>query len=179
MKFFKTKLFIFLIFFSQLSFSKVHLESYLGYSFTLMDANFLNKNSFHGLTPGLRLGYSSLGLATGVDFNVGIWKPFDWKKPLSYSSDFVTPVFLGLFLSYKLPLFFRVYSTVIPMVLNLTDKNSSFYCESNTQALKIGFSYLSLPFLSINFEWLPMYRGGEKNCRGFSHTVSISGNVIF
>ena len=201
--FLKPLLFVFFIFFAQAGLSKIYIEPYLGYSFTVIGfENFsseadpesespLNQlqteageaesaSYYHGITPGMRLGYTNLNLAVGLDFTFGYWKSL-YKEGFSNFRDqqVINPILPGVFVSYKLPLFFRVYAALIPQAhVRIQAQDRSQFCKQS-RAMKFGFSYFSLPFLSINFEWLPMFIGGMGNCQVLSHTGSIYGNITF
>ena len=184
-------IFIFLLW-GNSSFAKWHIEPYAGLNFTFTSSKNISLNQpsletaqatikegelYGGFIPGIRLGYSSMGLATGADFSIGRWfalGPATHKKT-------ITPGLPGLFVSYKLPAFFRFYLTVIPYtVVHFSDPGGeveSQYCK-NSRGAKLGMSYLSLPFLSINLEYLPLYILGT-NCKTWSHTGAIYASFIF
>ena len=192
---------IFIIFYTPLIEAKIHIEPYVGYSFTAIGAeNFspslLEKNNvdkktqeviaelrkkqfYQGISTGMRLGYSTLGLAVGLDFTVGYWKSLFGEDFTSFRDrQTVIPVLPGLFVSYKLPLLLRAYASLIPQAnVILQTKEEDKNC-SGSRAGKIGISYLSLPFLSVNFEYLPLYIGGGA-CQFWSHTGTVSANFIF
>ena len=190
-------LLITLILFSPLGFAKVHIEPYIGWSLTYTNKRPLQKEIlssglksfqyfkegryYSGPTPGMRLGYSSLGLAVGLDFTFGNWLSIYRENFVSFTNqETIRPILPGLFVSYKLPLLFRAYATLIPHApVQFTSKNEqeSTYCKES-RGLKIGLSYLSLPFLSVNFEYLPLYIGGE-NCGSWSHTGTVYANFTF
>ena len=139
-----------------------------------------NSSYYHGITPGMRLGYRSLNLAVGLDFSFGYWKSLKKEGITNFrGQQNLIPLLPGLFVSYKLPILFRVYGALIPQAsVSVRTQNQSHSCNKS-RAMKFGFSYLSLPFLSINFEWMPMFIGGTGDCRSWSHTGSIYGNITF
>lgn len=197
----KTQSFLLICLFPSLCFGKIYIEPYLGYSFTIIAKEQFSRDFakaqgstekaltalshiddmsyYHGITPGTRLGYSYLNFAVGVDFNAGYWKSL-YKSGLNDFANMqtVVPVMAGFFASYKLPLLFRAYATFIPPIAHLTIKTQdvSSTCKAS-QGLKLGVSYLSLPFLSINMEYLPMKLGGS--CDSWSYTGTIYGNITF
>ena len=128
----------------------------------------------------MRIGYSYLNFAVGGDFSVGHWISL-YKENFTpfQNQERLTPILLGLFVSYKLPMLFRIYATLFPQtIVHFSSlEQSSKYCNSSRGA-KIGMSYLSLPFLSINFEYLPLYIHGT-NCSSWSHTGAVYANFIF
>lgn len=186
-----------LFLFPSLSFAKIHIEPYIGWSLTYTNKRPLQKETLNsalqsfqyftegryytGPTPGMRLGYSALGLAVGVDFTFGNWVSIYRDEFIPFTNqETIRPILPGLFVSYKLPLLFRAYATLVPHApVQFTSKNEtkSTYC-SQSRGLKLGISYLSLPFLSVNFEYLPLYIGGD-NCGSWSHTGTVSANFTF
>jgi len=186
-------LLFFSLFYSSLSLAKIHIEPYFGYSFTAIGKeNLSNKNEtenlieeidqklellgstgyYHGITPGMRLGYRALNLGLGLDFTFGYWRSFKKQE--------IFPVLPGLFISYKLPILFRVYGSVIPRATTIlrTDQDSN-KTYNRSQGIKLGFSYLSLPFLSINFEWMPLQIRNKEGSSYWSHTGSVYANITF
>ncbi|MDE0092147.1 MAG: hypothetical protein OXN83_02540 [Oligoflexia bacterium] len=194
--------FIFLVFFYiPLGRAKIHIEPYVGYSFTaigtdnfsksLLEKQSIDKKTrqiiaelgkkqlYHGVSPGMRLGYSSLGLAVGLDFTVGYWKSVYGENFTSFRDrQTVIPILPGLFVSYKLPLLFRAYASLVPQANVLFKTKEGDKNCNRSRAGKIGISYMSLPFLSVNFEYLPLYIGGE-GCQFWSHTGTASANFTF
>ena len=198
---FKT-VFIFICFvYIPFSGAKIHIEPYVGYSFTaigtenfsrsLLEKQELDKKTrqvlselsekrfYQGISPGMRLGYSSLGLAVGVDLTVGYWKSVFGNALTSFKDrQTIVPILPGLFVSYKLPLLFRAYASLIPQAsVQLKTKEGDQNCN-RSRGGKLGLSYLSLPFLSVNFEYQPLYIGGAA-CHFWSHTGTVSANFIF
>ena len=200
-KFFK-KAFVFaLCVYAPLGLAKIHIEPYVGYSWTAIGTqNFSTallekrdidekakqvfgelgkKKYYHGISPGMRLGYSSLGLAVGVDLTWGYWKSVFAENFTSFKDrQTVIALLPGLFVSYKLPLLFKAYASLIPQAsVQLKTKEGDQSCN-RSRGGKLGLSYLSVPFLSVNFEYLPLYVGGG-GCRFWSHTGTISANITF
>ena len=150
---------------------------------------------FNDLTAGLRLGYRSLGLALGVDFSAAKWESLT-------GSEVLTPVTAGIFASYNLPLLFRIYGVLIPKtfawvsvgvkdkskaneplviaeVLKASSQPIPFHCKKSSGG-KVGLSYLSIPFLSINFEYQSLYIDGDsKACGAWSNTGTVFLNFMF
>ena len=203
MKIFLRNMFLaFCLFFSSLSFAKIHIEPYFGYSFTVIGFEDSSKklyakqknqiegiqkklkaigntSYYHGITPGMRLGYRTLNLAVGLDFTFGYWKSLYKKDFTAFrGQQNLFPVLPGLFVSYKLPISFRFYGSLIPQAFVLMKTQDESQSCNQSKAMKVGFSYLSLPFLSINLEWMPLFIGG-RNCNFWSHTGSIYGNITF
>ena len=176
--------------------SQMHIEPYVGLSFTFVDSNssiqefssqtakainHLKEGKYYGgFIPGVRIGYSFNGLAVGGDFSMGRWTSL-YKEDFVpfYSQETITAIMPGLFVSYKLPLFVRFYAALIPKapVQFASQKNGSRFCNKSKGA-KIGVSYISLPFVNINFEYLPLHIYDE-NCSSWTHTGAVYANFIF
>ena len=180
--------------FAPLGWAKVHIEPYLGLSWTFNNSkplkvdrdqmketlrSFQGGRHYGGLNTGMRLGYSAMGLAVGGDFSIGRWFSLykdDWTSFLNKEA--LTLYAPGLFVSYKLPLLFRVYATLLPQTfvhVSESEEHRARYCRAG--GAKLGLSYFSLPFVSINFEYLPMYIGGG-NCHSWSHTGAVYVNFV-
>ena len=188
-------------FYTPLALTKMHIEPYIGYSFTALGKKNFSKDFFNaqgidnkaeqaitelgskkfyqGISPGMRLGYSSLGFAVGVDFSWGYWKSvFSGRGASIKDRQTIIPFLPGLFASYKLPLLFRAYAGIIPQSIIQIKSGGEDLCSKGTaRGGKIGISYLSLPFLSVNFEYLPLYISGCPHV--WSHTGTVSANIIF
>ena len=192
---FKRGLLLTAFLFAPLVQAKIHIEPYAGWSFVFTSSNPLKKESlsqttktidylrqgryYQGPTPGMRLGYSSLGLAVGLDVNVGYWSSL-WKEDWTSfrGEETIAPVLPGLFVSYKLPLLFRAYATLIPFTtVKVYTKADSKWCNQS-QGAKFGISYLSLPFISVNLEYMPLYIGGTA-CQTWSHIGTAYANFTF
>ena len=135
---------------------------------------------YRGYIGGLRLGYTSLGLALGVDMAYGIFNKFSGEDSKLNGLNFLLP---GIFASYKLPLLFRVYGSLIPNTykisyLKMRYKNgASVTC--NGAGAKFGLSYLSLPFVSVNFEYQGIYGTTPLiECKKHFHTLSAFVNLM-
>ena len=176
--------------FSSLIRAKIHIEPYAGLSATYTNSRplvqkaneavqFLREGRYYaGLTPGMRLGYSSLGLAVGMDMSVSYLRSLD-KKPFKTEAPEALIFYLpGFFVSYQFPLLIRAYATLIPKALVQFKTGEKISHCNQSRGAKLGVSYLSLPFLSVNFEYLPLYTGGE-NCLSWSHTGTVYANFSF
>ena len=170
----------------------LHLEPYLGYGLTVTNPQpagkadgaknavhyFLNSKYYHGPSAGARIGYKSFGLSVGLDAAVGSWQAL-------YDRESLTPFLAGLFVSYRLPMLFRIYAVFLPGLLAPTafvnvagpeaDKLSS---SCRAMGGKLGVSYFSMPFLSVNLEYMPLYIKG-RNCLAWSHTGTAYLNFLF
>ena len=170
------------------SYGSIHIEPYVGYGMTFSNSKaltdkkeslsyFLNSHRYKGVAAGSRLGYSKLGLAMGVDLSISQMistAPHSALNP--HAIQFISP---GVFIGYNLPILFRVYATYMgPLISSpvftprIQVKNlhtgETQSCQ-NSRGFKLGFSYLSIPFLSVNFEYQPYYLG--KGCSLWSHSV--------
>ena len=198
----KSFLFFIACVFTPLSLAKIHIEPYAGYSFTSTNSRpfqeedlstttktltYLREGRFYsGITSGMRIGYTSLGLAVGIDLTIGRWSSL-YKEGFApfFNKETITPYLPGLFVSYKLPLLFRAYATLIPHTLVQFDSTEFGEEEAEgprsckkSRGLKLGVSYISLPFISVNFEYMPLYINGAK-CDTWSHTGTVFLNFIF
>ena len=178
--------------FSSHSLAKLHFEPYAGYTLTFTGDQSINipENSvstsiqqvqegqfYHGPSGGVRVGYSRLGLAFGLDFTV---------SQITSSTQILTPLLFGVFASYKLLLFFRVYASLIPGRLGIPisrvyktrhQRAQSSVCDA--WGGKLGISYLSMPFLRISFEYQPIQMLGPPECQNLlSHSLMASINFI-
>ena len=135
---------------------------------------------YRGSTGGVRLGYSNLGLALGLDLTYGSFGRLSGSGDLSNLS-FLLP---GLFVSYKIPLLFRAYGSIIPRVSQLSFIKLSNYDGTEIGCSGAGFkggaSYLSLPFVSINIEYQGLYGANSTpQCKNTYHALSAFINFIF
>ena len=186
---------VFLFWIPQKSFSGLHLEPYVGaglvWNPSVSSAGFsgnetsaeetssektkawlTDSGAFSRLVAGGRIGWSKLGLAAGLDIGAGYYhNGIQVQSPKEW---FYT-VLPGFFVSYKLPILFRVYGALIPhgflfragaentcSSAEESDKCSSLPQNVKTnkplvRSLKAGVSYISLPFLSLNIEYQPLY----------------------
>ena len=176
----------------QQSFGGLHLEPYVGGGL-VWNPSVSNESAFSGdeasaetnkawltdarvfsrLSAGGRIGYSKLGLAVGLDVSGGYYhNGIQVQSPKEWFYTF-SP---GVFVSYKLPILFRVYGALIPhgFLFRAGAENacsnteeSDGKCSSLPQnvktnrpvarSFKAGVSYISLPFLSLNIEYQPLY----------------------
>ena len=187
----------FLLMIPQKSFCGLHLEPYAGFGLVWnpsISGDFIGKieeasgssssaseeaepwltngRAYTRTAAGLRLGWSKLGFAAGLDLSGGYYHngiqsqaPVEWFWTVSP----------GLFVSYKLPVLFRVYGALIPHGFLFSagadspcsNGESSDKCSPLPQnvktnkpfirSLKAGVSYISLPFVSLNIEYQPLY----------------------
>lgn len=169
--------------------AKVHIEPYAGWGVTIISSEPLTKENsnsaintigylrkgeyYQGPTAGMRLGYSKLGLAVGVDFTTGHWDSIGNQNKKT-----IIPIMPALFVSYKLPLLFRAYASLIPQSITRINTSENSQNCTGTRGGKLGISYLSLPFLSVNLEYMPLYIGGN-NCSSWSHSGTAYVNFTF
>ena len=169
-------------FFSLKGFAEIHLEPYVGWSFSFAQppstqqislsnvATQIKPEAFYiGPTAGLRLGYGTLGLSFGVDGTLANWR---------HDGSQITPFMAGVFASYKLPILFRIYGSLMLAHTRIKEQNLELACQTN-QALKLGLSYLSLTFISINMEYMPFFLKGNENCNNWLHVGSVYLNFSF
>ena len=177
----------FFFLFSECLLAKFHFEPYAGYGITLTNDRPLNEDSiadsldyvrglqfYHGVLGGARVGYTRLGLATGLDITLG---------RMAGQSNSLTPILYGVFLSYKLPVLFRIYGVLIPggqlgsWPLSHIRVIPQYQGDGQTQICEVwggkaGINYLSLPFISINFEYQPSWIPASEACQQiWSHSL--------
>jgi len=180
---------------SSMSFAKIHIEPYAGWSLsfinqkpidvkqvqgTLDAVNYLNEGRYYlGLTAGMRLGYSSLGLGIGIDMTVGNWESWlkeGFKNFSESETETINPFLPGIFASYKLPLFFRSYASYIPPLSHvILKKDTKTRTCKSPQGFKLGVSYLSLPLVSVNFEYMQLHGF----CGSTAYTGTVYVNFLF
>ena len=177
---------VFSLFFSFEGKAKLHVEPYAGFSLSWTTGKksgpdvttasgitaLINGPYYAGPNMGMRIGYSSLGFAVGGDFALGRWMAVGTNRKES-----LTPFLPGLFVSYKLPMLFKLYAVGIPYA-SAQAVSGEHKKTCLTQGVKLGGSYISLPFLSINLEYMPLHFGG-KSCNIWSHTGVIYANFTF
>ena len=180
------------------AFAKLHLEPYAAYSISYYTDREPSKQNITGtaietavdtiktrqldvfystgLTGGARIGYRSLGLGVGLDVSIGQW----------FSKEHIlVPITWGPFVSYNLPLLFRVYGALLPQASTRTysridDSTSAPFICNASKGIKVGGSYISLPFVSVNFEYQGLVRTQTDSvCKRWTHTLSASLNLIF
>ncbi len=125
------------------------LEPFVGYMPSGTIKVGASEENLSGAVFGARVGWSSaLGLMLGVDYTTGMLKDADAPK-----SD-LTPKNLGAFVGWDFPLLLRVWG-----VLGIKDSvdaesTSSKVSYDGTTSLKLGVGLTTLPFISLNAEYL-------------------------
>ena len=186
------------LFFPSISFAKIHIEPYAGWSLTFTNTdpfnsqvlnntsktlNYVAHNKYYtGPAAGMRLGYSKMGVAGGIDFNIAYLKSLYKGFENFRGKETLIPSLFGLFASYKLPLMFRFYGSFIPLgFVRLVNKNTNTNCKRSWGA-KLGVSYISLPYVSINVEYMPLNIQACENKSNYSvwsHTGTLYLNLTF
>ena len=164
-----------------------HLEPYagLGVAFSGNPGDKENKvtwalkgDLYRRAAIGARAGYTKLGLAFGLDMSGSYYSSLRTLKP----ENFFTAL-PGVFVSYKLPLLFRAYGVLIPhgfFIKQEQEIKSLKKSSTPIRGVKLGISYLSVPFLSINFEYQPLYLVAAKGSQGgWLHSGTAYLNLIF
>lgn len=134
---------------------------------------------YRGYSGGLRVGYKNFGLALGVDVSGDYLQRFSGSSASAHS---ITSFLPGIFASYKLPFLFRAYGVLIPNTYGLSlmqiHKADEDPINCISSGLKVGISYLSLPFLSVNFEYQGLASTTPTTeCRKAYHKVTAFLNV--
>ena len=137
---------------------------------------FKNANLYYSApSVGARLGYSRWGLMIGIDVAFANYSPsthleqFRTLKPDSAYGGGVNQLLpssvqssnnalfdfsvitIGPSVSFDLPLFFDAYASIIYAMANSDSSKTNISLEG--AGVKLGVSYLSLPFVSINLEF--------------------------
>ncbi len=176
-----------------LSGAKIHIEPYAGWSGTTINPsplqkenvsgaesslNYLNEGEYYtGPALGMRVGYSALGLAVGLDITSGYWSALYTKKKVSAQKKNIIPTLVGLFASYKLPIMLRAYFSLIPhSPLQIQTEEDFRSCIS--RGFKLGASWTSLPFVNVSLEYMPLFIKGN-SCHSWSHTGTVYVNAVF
>ena len=123
------------------------LEPYLGYvSGKTEISNTTSK--FTGTELGARVGFSNMGFALGVDYNVG--KFTDDQTP----KNDLTVNDLGVFVAYKFPVFIRAYLTYVPSPEVKSKDSGPELTYSSGNLTKLGVGFTGFPFININLEYI-------------------------
>lgn len=94
---------------------------------------------------GLRLGYSAMGFAAGVDYEMG---KLDSKT--SSTTTKIDTKNLGVFASFDVPIApVRAYATYILDAKSKTESGSEF----KGKGFKLGVGFTGLPFVVINLDY--------------------------
>ncbi|MGE0762217.1 MAG: outer membrane beta-barrel protein [Bdellovibrionales bacterium] len=123
----------------------LYVEPYLGYIMG-SSKNGSTETDFKGANYGLRLGYATLGLAVGFEYEGGMLE--DEATP----SNDITPTNLGAFVSYEFPILIRAYASYFPKS-EAKFKNSLATTTYEGGGMKLGVGFTALPFLTINLEY--------------------------
>lgn len=124
------------------SFADLYLEPYLGYEtgdYKSAAATYEMK----GTDLGLKLGYSTLGLALGVDYMMG-----DLTVDSNPSVD-VDAKDLGVFAQYTLPILLKVSGTYF-----FKSEGKTSASKMTGKGTKIGVGFTGLPFIAINLDMI-------------------------
>ena len=119
------------------------IEPYLGYTNGEAKQG-STTNDYKGTQYGLRLGYSVVFFALGLDYTGA--KYTDDSNP---SNDLEIGD-VGLFLAYKFPVLFRAYATYVPSAK--MDYGTSTKLEGATTT-KLGLGFTGFPIVNVNLEY--------------------------
>ena len=166
-------LFVFILFTLSHSLAKadISIEPYIGLAiggegetnFGTLNQNGI-ENNFSGIQFGSRVGYSTLGFTFGIDFSLGSISVDSSNPSTSFyaKSDNLKVNQTGIFVSYQLPILFRMWGTyfinanasgddqVNLMEDQLFDAADDF---SSGSGIALGVGYTGLPFVSLNLEY--------------------------
>lgn len=125
--------------------SAIYLEPYMGYSFG--SGGTTQDHSLSGVAYGLRGGWSTMGLAAGLEYHGAM---MNWNTPTK--SDY-NPSDLGVFGAYNFPVLpIKVYGTYF-FNSKVDIKRSGFNDTYKGNAVKIGLGFTTLPLIHINFDY--------------------------
>ena len=169
------------------SFAGFHLEPYAGLGVVVSGNPEGNTNKvswllkgdlYRRVALGARVGYTKLGLAFGLDMSGS-----HHSSLRSFQEESFFTALPGVFISYKLPLFLRAYGVLVPhgFFIKRDSEMKSIQESSNpVRGVKLGISYLSVPFLSVNFEYQPLYLAAARGSQGsWLHGITAYLNLIF
>ena len=162
-------------------FSGFHLEPYVGLGVLFKgvpdetEVRELKDNLYSKAALGARVGYKKAGLAFGLDMSAGYHHPLGSSNRKSFWT-----MLPGLFVSYKPPLLFRFYGVLIPHGFlfgqNTTELEKT---QPTLRGLKLGVSVFSVPFLSLNVEYEPLFSIQETGQWTWMHSGTAYLNSLF
>ncbi len=128
------------------AYAGIHIEPYVGYVSGKIDDG-TTKDDVSGMGYGARLGWNTLGLMYGGEFQSGKLK----AKTTPTSTD-MTPTDMGVFVGFNFPILLRVYGTYFFSSTVSTSSGGTSSKVKDGSGMKLGVGYTGLPFLAINFE---------------------------
>lgn len=129
----------------------VLLEPYLGYA--TGDSEYFNgikmvTEDASGLVYGARVGYSTLGLAFGAEYQGGAIDIDVKTNDKAKTSD------IGVFVGYTFPVMLRVFGTYFfQSKADYESDEAQAEGELSGSAMKVGVGYTGLPLVAINLEY--------------------------
>ncbi|MBX3039535.1 MAG: porin [Bdellovibrionaceae bacterium] len=135
---------------SSSAFASIYLEPSIGYETGKIEGG-ATSNDLAGTNLGLKLGYSSLGFAAGLDYMRGSLKQ-DSSPSVTWTNQD-----LGVFAQFTFPILIKVSGTYFFS----TEMEKSGKMTGN--GTKVGIGYTGLPFLSINFDMINLSYDKFKN----------------
>ncbi len=136
------------------------LEPYIGYVSGKNEMGSSNSN-FTGSELGARVGFSNMGFALGVDYDVAKYTDDSSPKADLTSND------LGVFVAYKFPILLRAYLTYVPSPELKSKTSVSDITFSSGNLTKLGVGFTGFPFININLEYI-MATYGKGSVGGFT-----------
>ncbi|MFN7824224.1 MAG: outer membrane beta-barrel protein [Pseudobdellovibrionaceae bacterium] len=131
------------------------IEPYLGYRSGNLEntdlSNVSKKDKYTSPVLGARVGWSFLGLWTGLDYEMGVGGK---SKPETGASRDVDTSIAYLTVGFNFPVMFRAWVGYGVMADLDADQSGSKSTLTDGAPLKVGFGYTGLPLVSINFEYL-------------------------
>lgn len=159
---------VFTILFSFEARAGLLLEPYVGFSLSgdmeqaAKGANSKIEGEHGGLTLGGRLGFQSLGLMVGLQYDLGLSTELDSKQGTATAKDDIKRTHIGAFVGYNFPVMVRAWGTyyfsskvegdeapTADITGDVIDSTQTW--KGNGYALGVGFT--GLPIVSLNLEY--------------------------
>lgn len=136
------------LFMSLSAFAGGYIEPYMGYRTGDVEVNPTSyKEDIKGMAYGAKLGYSSLGLALGLDYMKSAL-----KVQSSPTSDFDTTD-IGAFVQYTFPILVKASATYFLKSEGKDDTGNKVLGKG----YKIGAGFTGLPFVTINLDMINVH----------------------
>lgn len=136
------------LFLSLSAFAGGYIEPYVGYETGKIKVNAISyEEDLKGMTFGGKLGYSSLGLALGLDYMKGNLEVQD--NPVA---DFKTTD-IGAFVQYTFPVLVKASASYFFSSKGEDDNSTTF----KGSGYKIGAGFTGLPFVTINLDMINIH----------------------
>ena len=152
----------------------LYLEPYVA---SMMNTTYTTDSSdgdVSGNSVGARLGFSNMGFAVGFD---GRRSNVTFAPETGSDIDYVFTEY-GLFLSYDLPMMFRIWGNYILAGEGVESENTDNKVKKGT-GISIGVGYKVLSIISLNLESFSMkYTEAESAAGSVDNDFSSSGFLL-